>query len=256
MKAARTPLRLAGLLLSLACAAAGAQGEGKKQEFRTTDPPWVTNGQTTLVRIYGEDLAPTEIRFADAGLIGKVLKTEPWTPKKDEDKSRGNTVVEAEITLPAGLSPRPYRFKLVGEGCQPAEGQIFVDVAAPEITETEPNDSLRKPQPLPPGSVTVTGKLDNEGVDVFRIDGKAGETWRFEVFARRLNRSTKLEPVLRLRDPRMAPVRAAVDHGEDCFVEYRLPVDGPYLLELFDGDNKSGADQAYRLAVRKLPSGG
>jgi hypothetical protein len=100
--------------------------------------------------------------------------------------------------------------------------------------------------------VTVLGKLDNEGCDVYRFDGKAGETWRIEVFAGRLNRETKLEPILRLRDPRLAPVRAAVDQGQDCYIEHKLAADGAHLIELFDADNRSGGDFNYRLAVRRL----
>ena len=97
--------------------------------------------------------------------------------------------------------------------------------------------------------MNVIGKIDsNDGVDVFQIDGQGGETWRFEVFARRLNPTTKLEPVLRLRDARLTSVRLAVDHGDDCFIECKPTTDGPYFLELFDGDNKSGPDQTYRLA--------
>jgi hypothetical protein len=244
-------LAASALLFSLPLGGALAQGD-KKGEVRATTPFWVMAGKTTPVQIWGQDLAGKEIRFENPSLTGKILKTGPAMPKNDDEKRRGNTVVEAEVTVAAGIKPGLHPFKLVGESGQTAAGRLLVDIEAPEMEEKEPNDTLRKPQALPPGSVTVTGKLDNEGVDVFRIDGKAGETWRLEVFARRLNPMTKLEAVLRLRDPRLAPVRAAVDQGQDCAIEIKLPIDGPYLLELFDGDNKSGADQVYRLAVRRL----
>jgi len=72
-------------------------------------------------------------------------------------------------------------------------GKVYIDEPLPEIPATEPNDSLRKPQVLPPGSVAVLGKLDKDGVDVFRINGKAGETWRFEVLAHRFG--SPFEPI-------------------------------------------------------------
>jgi hypothetical protein len=97
----------------------------------------------------------------------------------------------------------------------------------------------------------VLGKLE-DGIDVFRFEGKAGETWRFEVFARRLKADTRLEACLRLREPGRSPVRAAVDQGADCAIQYTLPASGLYTVEIFDGDNKTGADMTYRLAVRKL----
>lgn len=241
----KRPLSLAACLL-LAAGTALAQQEGKRQEVRGTDPLWVMAGKSAVVRIMGNGLAPTEIRFEEPSITGKILKTGP-----NADKRRGSVAVDVEVSLPADLKPRPYRFTLTGPTVQPGTGALLVDVPAPEVPEKEPNDALRKPQPLA-GPCTIDGKLDNEGVDVFRVEGKAGETWRFEVFARRIKPDNPLEAVLRLRDPRMAPVKAAVDHGSDCAIEYRLPADGPYVLELFDGDNRSSGAQVYKLFVRRL----
>src|SRR3712207_8297156 len=39
---------------------------------------------------------------------------------------------------------------------------------------------------------SILGKIDNEGADVFRIDGKAGELWQFDILARRAG--SQLEP--------------------------------------------------------------
>jgi len=245
-----TPVVAAGVALLTISGGALAQLD-KRGEFRASAPLWVMAGQTVTVTLKGQDLAATDIQFDEPGITARVLKSAPLMPKNDEERRQGNTSVEVEVTAAAGVKPGSYKFKLVREGAAAVEGRLLIDVAAPEMPEMEPNDTLRKPQALPAGPVTVTGKLDNEGVDVFRIDGKAGETWRFEVFARRLNAATKLEAVLRLRDPRMASVRAAVDQGQDCAIEYTLPTDGPYLIELFDGDNKAGGDQAYRLTIRK-----
>lgn len=237
---------------SLALAGATFAQQEKKQDFRIHEPGWVMVGQPVVVKLYGQDLNPSAIRFEHPGITGKVLKVEAFEGKSDRQKKWGNRVAEVEITVPSGAKPGSYPFTLTGEGVRETVGTLCVDVAAPELKEAEPNHDLRKPQPLPAGSVTVLGKLDNEGTDVFRFEGKAGETWRVEVFANRLNRETKLEPIIRLRDPRMAPVRAAVDQGNDCHIEYRLPMDGPYVIELFDADNRSGGDFNYRLAVRRL----
>jgi len=234
----------------LAVGAAWAQG--KQGIFRAANPPWVLAGQTATVKLIGQDLTAKEIRFQDGRIAAKVVKVGPAAAKNDEEKKLGNTAVEAEVTVPADLRPGLYPFQFIPESGPPVDGKLLIDVNAPEVEEKEPNGSLKAPQSLPLGSVTVVGKLDGDGSDVFQVQGKAGETWRFEVFARRLNAATKLEAVLRLRDPRMAPVRTVVDQGQDCAIEYKLPVDGLYLIEVFDGDNKSAADLTYRLAVRQL----
>lgn len=245
-----SPLVNFGLVLTLLGAAAAQQG--KKQEYRIQEPGWVMAGQTAVVKLYGQDLTPNTIRFESPGLTGKVLKAEQFSGKSDWQRSWGNRVVEVEITAAADAKPGLQRFTLTGEGMEPTPGALLLDIPAPEVKETEPNNDLRKPQALPDGPVTVTGKLDGDGADVFRFNGKAGETWRIEVFARRLNREVKFEPILRLRDPRLAPVRGAVDQGNDCALEYKLQQDGSYLVELFDADNRSGGDYNYRLTLRKL----
>lgn len=239
-------LGLAAVVLSAAWA------QGKKQEYRVQEPGWVMTGQTARVKLYGQDLTPNAIRFENAGVTGKVLKSEAFSGKSDWQRSWGNRVVEVEVTSAADVKPGLQRFTLTGEGMDPTPGAVLLDIAAPEVKETEPNNDLRKPQVLPDGPVTVMGKLDGDGADVFRFHGKAGETWRIEVFARRLNREVKFEPLLRLRDPRLAPIRAGVDQGNDCAMELKLPIDGPYLVELFDADNRSGGDYNYRLTFRRL----
>lgn len=238
---------------TLAGASGMAVAQRNRMEFRASRPSWVMAGQTVPVQIYGQGLAPKEIRFADPAFTAKVMKTGPFSGKNDQERKWGNTQVDAEVNVPANAKPGHYRFTLTGENVEPVDGVLVVDVPAPEINETEPNQDLRKPQVLPAGSVTINGKLDNEGADVFQINGKAGEVWRFEVFAQRIKPDNKLEACLRLREGvHLAPVKTAVDQGEDCALEYKLPTDGPYLIELFDGDNKAGGDQVYRLAVRKL----
>lgn len=228
--------------------------EKPKPEWRTTRPMAVTRGTTAVVRITGQDLAPREIRFEDPRVTAKIVKTEPLAPKTDEERARGNVAVDAEVSAPADLPPGVYPFKLIHTGTDSPGGKLYVDEPLPEISEAEPNDSLRQPQLLPPGSVAVLGKLDKDGVDVFRFSGRAGETWRIEVLAHRFG--SPLEPILRLRDPNLTSVRVAVDQGDDCAIVYRLPADGPYLVELFDANNQARPDFIYRLRVTRQPGAG
>lgn len=254
----RLPIRIcAPMMLAGACflvtagAAVGAQQSKQKQELRTVLPYWVTPGQKAAIQIYGQDLKPTEIRFENTLLTGSVLKTESFNGTNDDERRRGNRRTDVEVTLPAGLKPGRYPFTLSGPEVEPVRGRMNVDVPAPEIAEQEPNGELGKPQALPAGSVTVAGKLDGDGVDVFRFEGKAGETWHIEVYARRNSPAGKFEAVLKLRDSRRTALKGAVDQGEDCYLEVKLPADGPYTVELFDGENRAQADFHYRLAFRK-----
>jgi hypothetical protein len=242
---------LAITVLGLLTSASVAQ-QSKPQDFRLHEPGWIIAGKPVVVKLIGQDLNPSTITFQHPGITAKVLSVQPFEGKTEVQRRWGNRMAEVEISTTPDTKPGSYRFTLSGDGVQSVTGRLTVDVSAPEMTEVEPNNELRKPMVLPAGSVTVLGKLDNEGADVFQFTGKAGETWRVEAFTTRLNRETKLEAVLRLRDPRLSPVRAAVDSGNDCALEYRLPADGPYLVELFDGDNRAAGDYNYRLALRRL----
>lgn len=249
--------RLTAATAALLCAAgvAAAQRAARQGGVRAVEPPWVLAGSAARVRLIGPDLPAGSILFEEPGLRARILETAPYAGKTDAEKARGNTAVAVEVLCAADLRPGNYPFRLEAPGKEPADGRLYVDTPAPEVAEREPNDDLRKPQELPPGPVTVLGKLDGDGVDVFRFTGRAGEVWRVEVFARRLG-PANWEPVLRLRGARLVPLRVAIDRGEDCFIEYRLPADGAYLVELFDADNRKDPASAYRLHLRRVTPAG
>ncbi|MBW3625162.1 MAG: hypothetical protein KY468_17330 [Armatimonadetes bacterium] len=223
-----------------------------KPEIKSVQPYWIPNGKTVTFKIMGQDLAPKGIEFTDKKVTAKVLKVEKLEPKTDEEKAKGNTAVEIELSAPDDLKPDSYAFKLPHDGETQPENKIYIDEATPEIKEKEPNDTLRKPQPLAAAApFALTGKLDNEGVDVYQIQGKAGEVWRFEILAKRAG--SGMDPILRLRDPRLVSVKVAVDNQDrDCALEYKIPADGPYLLEVFDADNRTNKDYFYRLMVKRV----
>jgi hypothetical protein len=256
------------LLVALSVSVLRAQEKPKpKPEFKAALPYWIPANKTTTIRVLGQDLAPKSIEFLDNRIKAKILKTE--APKDDAEKAKGNTALDVEVTTPANLPPGSYKFKLVHESPAPEkpeekkeekkeeaqpEGRIYIDDISTEVEEKEPNNSLLAPQTIEVVPVAIKGKIDNEGADVFRIDGKAGEVWQFEILARRAGATW--EPVLRLRDPRRALVQAAVDQGNDCTLKYQIPGDGAYLLEIFDGDNRANGDYFYRLSVRRIPASG
>jgi hypothetical protein len=219
------------------------------REIKAVRPLAAPVGGTAVLTIAGQELAPREVRFDDPRVTARLVKTEPFTPKGDAEKGWGNIAVTVEVAAPPDLAPGFYPFKLLQESGEPLTGQIYLDTPCPQVAEAEPNDSLRKPQALPPAPVAVLGTLDGEGVDVFRFEGKAGEIWRFEVLARRAGSS--LDAVLRLRDPRLVPIRAAVSRGDDCVLEVTLPMDGAYLIEVFDAENSANPGHVYRLRVER-----
>ncbi len=241
--------------VALALAALVAQAAPPRADVRAQRPAWAMAGATTAVRWIGQDLQCTQIRSSRSEIMVGSPSVSPFQGTNDQERRWGNTQIEAIVTVAAGTRAGQYDLEFVRAKGEPVSATILVDETAPVIAEVEPNNSLLQPQVLPAGSVTVTGKLDGEGADVFRFSGRAGERWRIEFFSRRLTPPSPAEICMRLRGTLRQPLRLAVDQGRDGAIELLLPDDGNYLVELFDGDNRAQPDYVYRLHLRSLGKG-
>jgi len=128
----------------------------------------------------------------------------------------------------------------------------------PEALERESNDGRTDAQPVT-SPVIMNGRIDRTGdMDVFRIEGSAGEVILAEVFARRLN--SPLDSVLFLTEPdgRRLAVNddyedkgaGLITHHADSRLQVALPADGTYYLHIADAQHKGGSEYAYRLHIR------
>ncbi len=162
----------------------------------------------------------------------------------------------------------PVRLAANGHTSTPV---LFATDPLPEVFEREPNDSPAAAQPitLP---VVVNGRIEAPGDwDVFRFDGRAGQTVVAEVQARRLG--SPLDSVLRLTDAHGGQLAFNDDypdpglgletHAADSYLRLRLPADGTYYVWLGDVQQAGGPEYAYRLrlsqprpdfALRVVPS--
>jgi hypothetical protein len=141
----------------------------------------------------------------------------------------------------------------------------------PECLEKEPNSSIATAQrvTLP---IIVNGRVDKPGDwDVFRFEGRAGDTVVAEVYARRLD--SPLDSVLKLMDASGKQLAFNDDHEDkgaglnthyaDSYITATLPADGAFYIHLGDAQHQGGPEFAYRLrlsaprpdfALRVVPS--
>jgi len=127
----------------------------------------------------------------------------------------------------------------------------------PESLEKKPNSDAATAQrvKLP---VVLNGRIRRPGDgDVFRFEGRAGETIVAEVYARRLD--SPLDSVLRLTDAAGRQLAFNDDfpdegagletHHADSRIMVTLPAAGSYYLYLGDVQQKGGPEYAYRLRI-------
>ena len=145
-----------------------------------------------------------------------------------------------------------------GPGLYTAEyGLPFQADTLPEALEKEPNNTAAQAQrvKLP---LILNGRIDRpEDQDVFRFEGRSGETIVAEVYARRLD--SPLDSVLKLTDAtgkQLAfnddaddPAAGLETHHADSRLSFTLPATGAYYLYLTDAQHHGGPEFAYRLRI-------
>lgn len=127
----------------------------------------------------------------------------------------------------------------------------------PEVREREPNNDAAGAQSvtLP---VVVNGRIDQPGdVDVFQINGMAGDEIVAEVTARRLN--SPVDSILKVLDASGQQLAINDDledkasglntHHADSYVRFKLPAAGKYFIHLGDTQHQGGAEFGYRLRL-------
>lgn len=127
----------------------------------------------------------------------------------------------------------------------------------PESVEAEPNDAHANAQVLT-STVIVNGRIDKSGDrDIYKVQGKAGETLVAEIHARKLESPT--DAVLTLTDASgkilaysddLPDVGAGTNtHHADPMFSVKLPADGDYFVQVSEANRQGGEDYGYRLRV-------
>jgi hypothetical protein len=127
----------------------------------------------------------------------------------------------------------------------------------PEALDQEPNDEPAKAQKvtLP---IIINGRSDRPGdLDIFEVEGKAGETIVAEVTARRLG--SPLDSFLTVTGADGKIIALNDDHFDvgsgmntdhaDSYLMAKLPGDGKYYIHLGDTRRQGGKEYAYRLRI-------
>ena len=125
------------------------------------------------------------------------------------------------------------------------------------LNETEPNEKAHAAIPLtnpPTAPFAFHGVLATEGDrDWFRFAAKKGQSLRIEVLARELR--SPLDSVLILRNLKEEKNIENNDDrtpgNPDSRIDFKVPSDGEYAVQIHDKLNRTGPDFVYRIEVRE-----
>ena len=164
-------------------------------------------------------------------------------------------------TVPGGDCIRQTAYS---KGKQISNSITYAVDNLPDCTETESNDTIENAQRIDLPKI-INGRIDRPGdVDVFRLNGRAGDEVVAEVYGRRLN--SPLDSLLRLTDASGKVLQwnddyvlkdshlhknmmGLLTHHADSYLMARLPQDGTYYVHLADSQNHGGSAYGYRLRV-------
>ena len=213
-------------------------------------PLAVAPGATSKLVLRGLNLdQATEVRFAEpieGATVVVKSKGKAELPKETDPAVYGDTKVDLEIKLPGEIAKASL---VVVNGAGTTTPYELAVVKA--VPEKEPNGAFATAQPVESGQTVqgaVSGALD---VDVYRIDGKKGETWTFDVEAQR--RGSVLDPMLTVHTSagQILTVSDDTASSRDAAIKVVLPADGAYTVTLMDAHNGGGAMHVYLLRARR-----
>ncbi|WP_425618654.1 hypothetical protein NA78x_002363 [Anatilimnocola sp. NA78] len=188
--------------------------------------------------------------FADPPKIELKKKEKAGPPNGLNANEVGDSFVEFELTLPESLDKPEVQLAVTSADGTSQPYSLLVLPAEKLATETEPNESFRKPGSIAVGQTLVGTIHQQRDVDVFKIDGQAGETIVAETLAAR--RGSALDPILSLYNAAGILLVQTDDQPEhrDAVLKHQLPTDGTYFLVLIDAHDRGSNAHPYVLQVR------
>ncbi len=215
--------------------------------------PLAVTPATTKIVLRGLNLdQATEVKTAEpveGATVAVKSKAKASIPKETDPAVYGDTQVELTVKIPAGLEK--LALIVVNAAGQTSPYEIPIFSADRLIAEKEPNGGFAQSMPVDAGKV-VQGEIGQAlDVDVFKVQGKAGEAWIFEVEAHR--RGSVLDPMLYVHDAggHLLAARDDGDSSRDPVVRLKLKADGPVYVTVMDAHNQGGATHPYLLYLRR-----
>ena len=185
----------------------------------------------------------TPISFA----IVKKEKSAP--PEKVEANDVGDTLAEVSLSIPADFTGDSLAINVTSEHGTSEEFRIPVISGGNLIAESEPNDSLRKAQPITIGTTIQALISQPKDVDVYEFQGTAGQILVADVSADRIG--SPCDSQLTLFDSSGQILKIADDSPGSCdaILKATLPRNDTYRIVVLEATDRGSLICTYLLRI-------
>lgn len=243
---------LAGLAALLARPVEAADAPPLAPRIGMSIPLAVPRGAVSKLILRGWKLEQAvEVRSSAPGVDCKLLgKSSAAVPNGLDAKLVGDTQVECEVTLPADFAGAEFALIVSAANGASQPYSVLISRLDGMLDEQEPNEGLRQARPLG-AALVVDGRIQSDrDVDVYELEGAAGERVELEIQARR--RGSPLDSLLTLYDRRGRSLAASDDRfGADSQLTVALPATDKYYVVVQDAQDRGGPTFSYRLTLRR-----
>ena len=182
-----------------------------------------------------------------------VKKEKSAPPDKVEANDVGDTQAEVSLSIPADFVGDSLTITASSEHGSSEHFTIPVISGGLLVAESEPNDGLRKAQPIRLGT-TIQGLISQpKDVDVYEFQGTAGQVLLAEVTADRIG--SPCDSQLTLFDSAGQILKTADDSAEtsDAILKVTLPRDDTYRIVMLEATDRGSSICTYLLRVTMTP---
>ena len=237
-------MRFVGIAVALVAGASQAMAQAPAVTFLS--PSGGQRGSTVDVTINGGSLIGASAVWTDLPITATIPAEIP-----NNGKEAGKVVVRMQIPADATVGIGGLRV-VTPKGI--SNLRLFMIDDLQPVAENGTNKALAQAQKLELPCV-VTGTMEAESWDFYRIAAQAGQRLTAEVVARRLG--SKMDPEIRLLDSagrELAHADETDGLGSDCRFTYTFKTAGEYILKVQDVRYQGGADFVYRLRLGDIPA--
>jgi hypothetical protein len=190
-------------------------------------------GTSVEVEVNGRDIEDVSaLRFDQAGLTAELVKPNRF-----------------KISVGADVPEGTYDVRLVGRFGVSNPRQFAVNRGLQDVAEKEPNNHPAEAQAVAVNSA-INGVSDGDDHDVFRFAAKKGERIVIDCQAQKLDSPLDANLALFGSDGQLLASNGDY-HGRDPFLDFFVPADGEYLVQIHDLSYRGGFP--YRLLVTNRP---